>query len=63
MNQKNIVVLSKDGKRECWGSLKEICEEHKDHKFSYNYLKSKSYPFEYKGFTFERFPFRVRTIK
>jgi len=63
MNQKNIVILLRNGELEAWGSLKQICTEHKDHDFNYGYLKALKYPFDYKGFRFERVPFRERTIK
>lgn len=54
MNQ-NIIILSSGDLTEAWGSLVELC---KVKGYSYNYLKSKSYPFIYKGVNFDRVPFR-----
>ena len=51
----NVIVLTKDGLTEVWGSLTEICTEKE---FSHNYLKRKKYPFRYKGIVFQRLPFK-----
>ena len=52
---KNIIILTNGGSYEAWGSLVELC---KVKGYSYNYLKRKKYPFEYKGVLFVRVPFR-----
>jgi len=54
MNE-NIIILTNLKDFECWGSLVELC---KVKGFSYNYLKRKKFPFEYKGLKFIRVPFR-----
>lgn len=54
MNE-NIIILTNLKDFECWGSLVELC---KVNGFSYNYLKRKKFPFEYKGLKFIRVPFR-----
>lgn len=58
MNQ-NIIILTNGESYETWGSLVELCNKHK---FSYNYLKRKKFPFEYKGLKFIRTPFRELNI-
>jgi hypothetical protein len=55
MNE-NIIILTNLKDFECWGSLVELC---KVKGFSYNYLKRKKFPFEYKGLKFIRVPFRA----
>lgn len=54
MNQ-NIIILTNGESCEAWGSLVELC---RIHGFSYNYLKAKKFPFEYKGIQFNKVPFR-----
>ena len=49
---KNVIVLSKGNHKESYGSLTELCSDYPN--FSYYYLKSKKFPFEYKGFLFEK---------
>lgn len=58
MDRQNIIVLTKDGKTEAWGSLTEICKNHKD--FRYFSVKSKKFPFNYKGWLFTKVPFRTK---
>lgn len=53
---KNVIILTNKESHEAWGSLVELC---KVKGFSYNYLKKKKYPFEYKGLNFIRVPFRA----
>lgn len=55
MSNKTIIVLTKGESLETWGSLSEICRV-KD--WSYNYLKKKKFPFEYKGWKFRKRDFR-----
>lgn len=55
MNQKNVVVLTNGNIYEVWGSLKQLCTIHK---FSYNYLKRKRFPFRYKELDFIKVPYR-----
>lgn len=49
---KNIIVLSQGEKREFWTSLVLLCEAHLE--FSYHYIKKYKFPFEYKGWWFEK---------
>ena len=37
---------------EFWSNLKLLCENHPE--FSYDYIKSKKFPFEYKGWDFRK---------
>lgn len=56
MNNKVIIVT--DGENhEVWGSLSEICRVYG---YSRNYLKTKKYPFKYRGLDFIRVEFRKR---
>lgn len=52
---KNIIILSFDDKKECWGSIAEICRVKG---WSYNYLKRLKFPFTYRGINFEKVKFR-----
>lgn len=54
MNE-NIIILYDGENYEAWGSLVEIC---KTKNLSYNYLKRMKFPFEYKGMSFIKVPFR-----
>lgn len=56
-----MIILKKDNQYETWGSLTEICANHKQ--FSYNYLKRLKFPINYKGFEFIKVPHRFKTIK
>lgn len=49
---KRVIILSRGDEVDAYGSLTEICRKNKD--FSYHYLKSKKYPFSYKGWEFNR---------
>jgi len=60
MKRDNVIILRKDDQYECWGQLVELCKYHKE--FSYNYIKGLKFPFEYKGYTFFKVPYRFRTI-
>lgn len=61
MTRDNIIILTdKEGNQEAWGSLTEICRQHG---YSYNYLKSKKMPFEYKTLKFNKVPFRALNKK
>lgn len=61
MTRANIIILTDENQeQEAWGSLTEIC---KTHGLSYNYLKSKKMPFEYKGLKFNKVPFRTNNKK
>lgn len=48
----NIIILSRGDLREYWSSLVLLCEAHPE--FSYHYIKRNKFPFEYKGWTFEK---------
>jgi hypothetical protein len=58
---KNVIVLTKEGKKEAWGSLTQACKEHPE--FQYPTIKSKKYPFEHKGFKFEKLKYNHKIIK
>jgi hypothetical protein len=58
MKRGNIIILSQNGELEPWGSLTDLCENRPD--LSYSYLKSKSFPFDYKGINFQKKPFRAK---
>lgn len=60
MERVNIIILTKGDQVETWGSLTDLCDNHES--FSYHYLKKKKFPFYYKGFRFERVPFRKKLI-
>ena len=45
-------------KPEVWGSLTRLCRAYKE--FSYHYIKAKEFPFEYKGFRFEKVKFNEK---
>ncbi|MBD3630519.1 hypothetical protein [Cyclobacterium sp.] len=49
---KNVIVLQKEGNEEFWSGLKLLCQYHPE--FSYEYIKSKKFPFEYKGWYFRK---------
>jgi len=56
----NLILLKQGGQVEVWGSLTKLC---RGHNFSYNFLKKKSFPFEYKGLKFEKVTKNTPTIK
>lgn len=56
MNRENTIIIFDGESYESWGSLTEICEKHG---LSYNYLKRKKFPFEYRGVQFIKPPFRA----
>lgn len=58
---KAVIVITKGEKTESWGSLTELCKNHKE--FSYNYLKRQKFPFTYKGYEFKKVPYRTKTIE
>lgn len=49
---RNIIIIKTAGKEEFWSNLKLLCENHPQ--FSYDYIKSKKFPFEYKGWDFRK---------
>jgi hypothetical protein len=59
---KSVIIVKKGEDLEAWGSLTELCDNHKENKFSYNYLKGLKFPFDYKGFSFRKVPYRKRSI-
>lgn len=59
MDRNNIIILTDEESYEAWGSLTEICDQHK---WSYNYLKRKKFPFKYKGLQLIKVPFRKLNI-
>ena len=50
---RKAIVLSKDGLIEVYGSITRLCDYHKDIKL--NTVKSKKFPFFYKGYKFQKF--------
>lgn len=56
---KNIIIITKNGKFETWGSLAEICEIHK---IKYNTVVKKKFPFEHKGIKFIKSKYKQRQI-
>lgn len=54
----SVIVLIKSDHIEVWSKLTEVC---KAHKFSYTYLKGKKYPFVYRGITFQKVPYKMKT--
>lgn len=51
INMKTVILLTKDGEEpEAWTTLTGLCDNHEN--FSYDYLKQKKFPFEYKGYQF-----------
>ena len=53
---KNVIIMQQDDQVEVWGCITKICIAHPD--FSYHYIKSKKFPFEYKGWKFIKTPYR-----
>jgi hypothetical protein len=58
---RNIIVIKTDGKEEFWSNLKLLCEHHPE--FSYEYIKSKKFPFEYKDWSFRKVEVNKLIIK
>lgn len=56
---KNIIILqviSNPSIQETWGSLTEICEKHPD--LIYSEIRTKKFPFDYKGIRFTKVPYK-----
>lgn len=49
---RNIIVIRKEGHEEFWSNLKLLCKHHPE--FSYEYIKSWKFPFDYKGWSFRK---------
>jgi len=47
---KTVILISKDGGTAVYKTLSAACRANDN--FSYHYLKSKKFPFTYKGYTF-----------
>ena len=63
MQRSNIIILTdlKNAERqETWGSITEICENHKI--FKYSAIKTKKFPFSHEGYLFNKVKYRVKTI-
>ena len=56
---KNVIVMQKGKRMECWGSIAEIA---RIHKFSYHILIRKEFPFEYEKWEFRSIPFREASV-
>lgn len=50
---RNIILIQNGEIEEYWSNLKLLCDNHSE--FSYEYIKSKKFPFEYKGWEFQKF--------
>ena len=50
---RNVIVVVTPTTVECWGNFKKMCEEKG---ISYNYLKSKKLPLEYREYKIYRLP-------
>ena len=48
---KKVIVLQKNGHVSTWVSLRRLCD---DKGFPYWTLSKKAYPFDYKGYRFEK---------
>lgn len=57
LNQNQVVILMQhtDGRQEIFGGLAEICRVHR---YTYNTLIKKKYPFSHDGWAFSKLPFR-----
>ena len=60
-NNQNVIILIKDDIVEVWGRITEIAEAHSD--FSYSTLKSKKFPFNYKGWRFYKVRYKTESTK
>lgn len=47
---KTVIVITKDESVDVYGTLTAVCRDYKQ--FSYHCLKSKKFPFTYKGMRF-----------
>lgn len=47
---KTVIIISKGDLVGAYKALTHVCKAHKE--FSYHYLKSKKFPFVYKGWNF-----------
>ena len=45
-----IILLKKNENIEAYTALTKLCKDYKE--FSYSYIKSKKFPFNYKGYEF-----------
>ncbi|WP_375585976.1 hypothetical protein [Cyclobacterium xiamenense] len=52
MVYKNVIIIRNENREEFWSGLKLLCRYHPE--FSYEYIKSKKFPFEYKGWYFRK---------
>lgn len=59
MQNKFIIVITRGKEKEVWGQITDVCSEHG---FSLNYLKSRKFPFKYKGALFEKIPYKKPRI-
>jgi len=59
MTVKNVIILTFEGRRETWGSLTKICDTHG---INYSEVVRKKFPFEHKGFEFEKVKLNEQTI-
>ena len=62
MERSNIIILTNLDTldQEAWGSLTELCDNHE--RFKYSTIKAKKYPFEYKGFLFNKVKYRKKYL-
>jgi hypothetical protein len=56
---KNVIMISKQGHKEVWGCLTAICNKYKE--FQYHTIKKIDFPFEHKGWLFEKLEYKKAT--
>jgi len=49
---RKVIVLEREDKQEFWSNLKLLCAHHPN--FSYEYIKSRKFPFDYKEWHFRK---------
>lgn len=55
----NVIVIWSEDALEVWGTITDLAEAHPD--FSYSTLKSKKFPFTYKGWRFVKVKYKTKT--
>lgn len=52
MALQHVILIEKDGVRELYSSIPNVCAAHPE--FSYSYVRLLKFPFEYKGWKFTK---------
>ena len=55
---KQFIVLQREEKIEVWGSITDICNAHKEMKYSY--VRGLKFPFTYKGVKFSKVHYKTQ---